>query len=589
LREDAPGVSVLTIDEKFSRFRLNAGACLAEIGRTLENLWESLPMPGRVICVLENRDNCGLDDFEAEAVFAPWLDVELLAQLDRESPLSSVLIAGRLRQEVIGLTFHLDHASWTDVEGTRRLFELLSAAELPVCTVFIKSADAAMLNRLRDSRLRRSLQEFLKTSDARLGLWVSDPSRETTASQLRIAMAPLMDLGQHQIQHLRFATEPPPDATERLHKTLNDLGKVCDSSVQAPYFLGAYQPHSFDLRTPSALWHDDQYVELASIAWKSTASNTEWIRFWDSRLERNSRLLRPLLTFKRMADYLSRLAADRRLNERYNEYRVYNWRRPEPSPRCTLLDCGSLQQLNIVGFKQQIQKLQDKLGFRWHVAGHQRMLESARAEARRRVAERCESILENQIASHEYLSNIPATEPLRADIQDFAEFISVRLECTLEIASGGGHLARALRQRAETYVCLELTSSRVTGSTENRDFLNVVADAHHLPFGNASFDTVVANNILEHFYDPVTALRDIYCSLKAGGKLFALIPLDQLNPKHNIRTHLWKADEQNIRAAFTAAGFIIARLEIVDLYALGVDGCFPTCNGLACKIEACKP
>jgi SAM-dependent methyltransferase len=288
-----------------------------------------------------------------------------------------------------------------------------------------------------------------------------------------------------------------------------------------------------------------------------------------------------------MEAYFLELAHNVKLHQSYSNYRVYNWQMPEPSTRSTLVDCGSLQRLDVRSLRECIQRSSRTFGFRWHLAGHDEFLNAASSEAETRIPAHAQSVLKDQIEGHAYLSTVAADEPLRADIQDFTHFIPSGLGRTLEIASGRGQLARVLSPRAVHYVCLELLPVRYDSPVGNT-CLSVAADVHALPFAAESFDTIVANNILEHLYEPLAALRDLHRTLSAVGKLFALIPLDQLNPQHNIRTHLWKADADSIRAAFAAAGFQLERLETIDLYALGVQGCFPTCNGLVCKVEASK-
>ena len=43
-------------------------------------------------------------------------------------------------------------------------------------------------------------------------------------------------------------------------------------------------------------------------------------------------------------------------------------------------------------------------------------------------------------------------------------------------------------------------------------------------------DGVIANNSLEHLYEPAVARREVAGVLAPDGRLFALIPLDELNP-----------------------------------------------------------
>lgn len=51
--------------------------------------------------------------------------------------------------------------------------------------------------------------------------------------------------------------------------------------------------------------------------------------------------------------------------------------------------------------------------------------------------------------------------------------------------------------------------------------VDVVSDAHHLPFRDASFDLVVAGAVFEHLVDPRAAAREIWRVLKPGGQVIA--------------------------------------------------------------------
>jgi SAM-dependent methyltransferase len=48
----------------------------------------------------------------------------------------------------------------------------------------------------------------------------------------------------------------------------------------------------------------------------------------------------------------------------------------------------------------------------------------------------------------------------------------------------------------------------------------LAGDAERLPFGDASFDLVIANDSLEHFRDPAAAMYELARVLKPGGSLF---------------------------------------------------------------------
>jgi SAM-dependent methyltransferase len=114
----------------------------------------------------------------------------------------------------------------------------------------------------------------------------------------------------------------------------------------------------------------------------------------------------------------------------------------------------------------------------------------------------------------------------------------------------------------------------------------LIADMQHLPLADGCIDAVVANNVIEHLYDPLAGLVEIRRVLSNDGRVFALLPLDALDSRHELPAHHWKIDADGITPAFAAAGFDIARIDIVDLYELGVRGAFPSCHGMVALVEA---
>jgi len=55
----------------------------------------------------------------------------------------------------------------------------------------------------------------------------------------------------------------------------------------------------------------------------------------------------------------------------------------------------------------------------------------------------------------------------------------------------------------------------------------MVADAHDLPFADASFDGVIAQAVLEHVLDPTRVVAEMHRVLKSGGIVFAETPFMQ--------------------------------------------------------------
>lgn len=61
--------------------------------------------------------------------------------------------------------------------------------------------------------------------------------------------------------------------------------------------------------------------------------------------------------------------------------------------------------------------------------------------------------------------------------------------------------------------------NRVGFDVEQRAGVDVVGDAHHLPFEDDSFDIILCSEVLEHLHSPHIAIAEMQRVLKKGGKL----------------------------------------------------------------------
>lgn len=59
------------------------------------------------------------------------------------------------------------------------------------------------------------------------------------------------------------------------------------------------------------------------------------------------------------------------------------------------------------------------------------------------------------------------------------------------------------------------------------------------------FDTVYSSHLLEHLYDPITAIRNWYRILKAGGWLIIVVPHRDLYEKKRLLPSTWNPDHKN--------------------------------------------
>src|SRR5947207_8789321 len=70
----------------------------------------------------------------------------------------------------------------------------------------------------------------------------------------------------------------------------------------------------------------------------------------------------------------------------------------------------------------------------------------------------------------------------------------------LDVATGGGHVARRLREAGATVVSSDPAPGMGADTT---------APAEHLPFADASFDAVACRVAAHHFNDVVNAVREM--------------------------------------------------------------------------------
>ncbi len=98
----------------------------------------------------------------------------------------------------------------------------------------------------------------------------------------------------------------------------------------------------------------------------------------------------------------------------------------------------------------------------------------------------------------------------------------------LDVGSGDGALASMLAPHAKSITCLDKSSKMVSAAKKRlRTALgNVVeGDIRDMPFANASFDVVLAFNVLVYLDDPSTALGEARRVLRQGGRL-VVVTLD---------------------------------------------------------------
>lgn len=115
--------------------------------------------------------------------------------------------------------------------------------------------------------------------------------------------------------------------------------------------------------------------------------------------------------------------------------------------------------------------------------------------------------------------------------KNYYEFFDLDLEDKniLDVGSSIGSFLKS-KKFATTKQKLEKSKKYVTMDINPASGADVIGDAHELPFGKGEFDIILANNVIEHFYDPAKAIAEMRRVLKKGGSIYFTVPF--LYPVH---------------------------------------------------------
>lgn len=128
----------------------------------------------------------------------------------------------------------------------------------------------------------------------------------------------------------------------------------------------------------------------------------------------------------------------------------------------------------------------------------------------------------------------------------------------LDVATGGGHVARRLREKGATVVSLDPSPGMQA---------DVVSSAEHIPFADGSFDVVVSRIAPHHFTDVRAAVAEME---RASNRLVViedtLFSSDRHEQAEKLRdpTHVRNYTEDEWRGFLTEAGLEVEQAECFE-------------------------
>jgi SAM-dependent methyltransferase len=142
------------------------------------------------------------------------------------------------------------------------------------------------------------------------------------------------------------------------------------------------------------------------------------------------------------------------------------------------------------------------------------------------------------------------------DLELFAEWAEG--ETGLDVATGGGHVARVLREAGLEVVTIDPAPGMKP---------TVVSRAEEIPFADSSFDVVACRVAAHHFQDPAGALKEMARVSRGlvliADNLFLGEDGEEADVLHD-PTHVRNYSENEWRSMFKAAGLDIEAFERED-------------------------
>lgn len=148
-----------------------------------------------------------------------------------------------------------------------------------------------------------------------------------------------------------------------------------------------------------------------------------------------------------------------------------------------------------------------------------------------------------------------STHKKQSDLDEIIKWIQpAPSQKALDIATGGGHVAKALSGYVKTIFATDLTKDMLQNTAshlvDKTNIEYVIADAESLPFIDESFDIVTCRIAPHHFPSPKMFIKEASRVLKQNGQF---LMIDNIAPEEDQLDHFYnffekKRDNSHVRA-----------------------------------------